>query len=110
MGHPGSLHYACALAAGLLLSGCEDRPQSWSRSEIEEIVREVRPQPYGGAASGDDFIRLQGQVDALSAELEALRETVNGNADAANENRDTTNRALDAIHARTEEVAERLGM
>jgi len=76
MGHAGTFHYACALTALVLLTGCDDRPRMWSESELQEIVRETRPLPYGGPASGDDIIVIQEELNALKTEVDGLKESV----------------------------------
>jgi chaperonin cofactor prefoldin len=86
----GRAHIAVFLLAAL--TGCEDRPQRWSESEIREIARNEAEIIAGGAANAASVDMIVEDLAQRNAELELQVENLEAQA------RD--HRAeIDAIHA-----------
>lgn len=70
MGNADRFHLAGAVAAAVLLAGCEDRQQTWSRSELEDIAADAQTVDVGALETRLD--ELQGEIDQLESENNSL--------------------------------------
>lgn len=93
MGNPRLVHYACALAASTLLTGC-DIPHAWRESEIDEKIADRTflntQHDIEQSAKIADLERkvahLEGDIAALELAHDKLIGTVNKNAEVNNSN------------------------
>lgn len=75
MGNASRFRAAGALAAVVLLGACEDVPQTWSRSDIEDIAIDAAAdaQTVDGDALQSRLETMQGEIDQLEYENRSLR-------------------------------------
>lgn len=78
MGIPRAFHHASAVAALLLLTGCDDVPQTWSRADIEDIAQD-QAEDFATDTSGLDsrLTALEAENDALESKASDLESQIN---------------------------------
>jgi len=101
MGHPRLVHYASAVAALALLTGCDSWPKPWSRNDIEENAAEQATPDMSPRllVMEERLLQVEAENRQLRIELnlitsahDSLVATVNGNVRVANENARIANR------------------
>lgn len=96
------------VAAGLLLSGCEDMPRARTESEIHDIAADVADDVAGARAAelSTKIEELEGKVGELETEKRELQAEV----EALKAGKQWSEEAIDRLYANDRQFAQRLGM